>query len=106
MTTRYLSCAETAKLVRKALKVAFPRVTFSVRSKTYSGGASITVGWVDGPTSKQVDEVVGVYGGGGFDGMIDMAYSKEAWLMPDGSATFAKTTGTEGSMGTVASHQE
>lgn len=35
---RYLSCAETAKLVRQALKEAFPGVKFGVRSSTYSGG--------------------------------------------------------------------
>src|SRR5262249_5595968 len=51
-------------------------------------------------------EVVQVYSGAGFDGMIDMKYYKSAWLLPDGSATFAKTSGTEGSMGTVASDQE
>lgn len=32
MTTRYLTCAETAKLVRKALKEAFPDVKFSVEA--------------------------------------------------------------------------
>ena len=37
----YLTCAETAKLVRSALKAAFPGVKFSVCSSTYSGGASI-----------------------------------------------------------------
>jgi hypothetical protein len=106
MTTRYLSCAETAKLIRVALKKAFPGVKFSVRSSTYSMGASIRVGWTDGPTDKAVDSVVQVYSGAGFDGMIDLKYHKSAWLMPDGSATFAKTTGTAGSMGTVSSAQE
>ena len=40
---RYLTCAETAKLARAALKQAFPGVRFSVRSDTYAGGASIHV---------------------------------------------------------------
>jgi Large polyvalent protein associated domain 29 len=106
MTTRYLSCAETAKLIRGALKREFSGVKFSVKSKTYSGGASITVGWTDGPTGKAVDAVVQVYSGAGFDGMIDLKYYKSAWLLPDGSATFAKTSGTSGSMGTVDSDQE
>jgi Large polyvalent protein associated domain 29 len=52
---KYLSCADTAKLIRAALKKTFLRVKFSVRSKTYSGGASVTVHWTDGPTAKQVD---------------------------------------------------
>ncbi|WP_109479903.1 LPD29 domain-containing protein [Paraburkholderia sp. C35] len=70
-TTLYLSCAETAKLVRAALKEAFPGVKFSVRSSTYSMGASIRVGWVDGPNTKQVDAVVGGFSGSYFDGSID-----------------------------------
>jgi hypothetical protein len=103
---RYLTCAETAKLIRAQLKKRFPKTKFSVVSKTYSGGASITVKWTDGPTAKLVESVTSAYAGGGFDGMIDMAYSVEAWLLPDGSATFAKTRGTAGSMGIVPSAQE
>lgn len=103
---RYITCAETAKLVRGALKKAFPAVKFGVRSHTYSGGASIDVEWTDGPIVGQVDDVVSPYKGGGFDGMIDLAYSRYAWLSPDGSVTFAKCSGTEGSMGTVPSDEQ
>ena len=72
MTSKmYMSCADTAKLVRKALKEAFPAIKFSVRSDTYSGGASIRVGWVDGPSTEQVEDVAGVFRGAYFDGMID-----------------------------------
>lgn len=53
----YLSCAETAKRVRKTLHEAFPAVKFTVRSDTYTGGASIDVKWTDGPTVKQVQAV-------------------------------------------------
>ncbi|WP_338423309.1 LPD29 domain-containing protein, partial [Xylella fastidiosa] len=49
MATKYLTCAETAKLVRKALKESFPDIKFSVKSSNYSGGASIRVSWIDGP---------------------------------------------------------
>ena len=45
---RYLTTAETAKLVRERLKAEFPGVRFSVRSQSYSGGSSIHVGWLDG----------------------------------------------------------
>jgi hypothetical protein len=69
--SKYLSCAETAKLVRKALGESFPGVKFSVRSSVYSGGASIDVAWVDGPNAKQVEAVAGVFKGAYFDGMID-----------------------------------
>lgn len=97
----WLTCAETAKLVRAALKRELPGVRFSVRSHTYAGGASIDVRWTDGPFESEVDPIIRPYAGGGFDGMIDMAYSRTAWLNPDGTATFAATSGTEGSRGTV-----
>jgi hypothetical protein len=101
--SEYLSCAETAKLVRAALKRSFPGVKFSVRSDVYAGGASIRVGWVDGPLAAWVDQVVAPYKGGDFDGMIDMKINKTAWLMPDGTATLAHNPGTTGSMGTIPS---
>lgn len=96
---RYLSCAETAKLIRVQLKAKFPGIKFSVKSSVYSGGASIDVGWTDGPTGAMVGAIVKPFEGRGFDGMIDLAYSKTAFLMPDGSAVFAQTEGTEGSGG-------
>jgi hypothetical protein len=49
-----------------------------------------------------VSALVGEYQGGGFDGMIDMAYSVYHWLLPDGSVQPAHSSGTEGSMGSVA----
>lgn len=103
---RYVDAAEAAKLVRKALKREFGTGTkFYVTTSKYSGGASISIHWIDGPTTKEVDAVVDAYKGGGFDGMIDMAYSKYSWLMPDGTATRAKSTGTTGSMGTRAGYE-
>jgi hypothetical protein len=69
--TQYLSCAETAKLVRAALKESFPGVKFSVKSSTYAGGASINVAYVDGPTAAQVEAVAKVFQGAYFDGMTD-----------------------------------
>lgn len=82
----YVRTADVAKLIRAQLKANFPGVKFSVRSDVYSGGSSIRVYWMDGPTSDLVDRVVKVYAGSGFDGMTDYKYSKGAWLMPDGSA--------------------
>lgn len=98
---KHYTCAETAKLVRQALKANFPQVRFSVRSNTYSGGASIDVHWTDGPTEDQVDAVAGRYEGAGFDGMIDLKYSCYHYELPDGSIQFASTPGTSGSMGLV-----
>lgn len=95
----YLSCAATAKLIRAALKTKFPGTKFSVRSDVYSGGASIRVKWTDGPCKAAVEAVAKPFGCGGFDGMIDMAYSMNAWLLPDGTAAYGSSSGTEGSRG-------
>jgi hypothetical protein len=79
---RRLSVAETAKLVRAELKREFPGVKFSVRSSSYSGGASIDVRWTDGPTGKDVDRVLKPYEGARFDGMTDLKYGADHWLCP------------------------
>lgn len=71
-TIRRLSTAESAKLLRAELKRVFPKTTFSVRSKTYSGGSSIDVSWTDGPTARQVKAVADRYQGADFDGMEDL----------------------------------
>lgn len=77
---QYLSCAETAKLIRTALKARWPEFKFSVRSHTYSGGASIDVGWTDGPSRKRVEAIVGRFGGASFDGMFDLkSYHDSEW---------------------------
>jgi hypothetical protein len=99
METKYFTCAETAVLIRKALKASFPVVKFSVRSKTYSGGASIDVSWLDGPMEKAVERVAGAFAGKDFDGMIDMGVSVEAYLDSDGKVVGHESRGTEGSRG-------
>lgn len=71
MSAKYLTCAETAALVRKALKEAFPGVKFSVRSHNYSMGASMRVEWLDGPNEAQVEAVARTFQGSYFDGSID-----------------------------------
>ena len=68
---KYLSVVETAKLVRQALKEAFPGFRFSVRSSSYSGGASINIRWTDGPRQTDVDAVVNTFAGATFDGQTD-----------------------------------
>ena len=95
----FLSCAETAKLLRAELKQTFPGVKFSVRSSTYSGGASIDVGWTDGPSDAEVSRIAQCYGGARFDGMIDMATYVQHWLEDDGTVTLAHDGGTDRSRG-------
>lgn len=70
--TKHFTCAETATFIRQALKKAFPAQKFTVRSKVYSGGASITIGWLDGTTEYEVNQVVQRFSGATFDGMIDL----------------------------------
>ena len=64
--------AKTAKMIREALKELFPGVKFSVTSKNYSGGNSVTASWTDGPTSDVVDRAIDRFQSGDFDGMNDL----------------------------------
>lgn len=93
----YISGTDTAKLIRFALADKFPGAKFSVRSD-YN---SVNISWVDGPSESAVDAITSRYHGGGFDGMIDMEYSSDHWLLPDGTSVFAHTGGTKGSRGSV-----
>jgi len=66
----YISCKDTAVLIRAALKENFPGVKFGVTMRP--SGSSIYVKWVDGPATKAVESVVKNYEGASFDGMIDL----------------------------------
>ena len=76
----YMTAAETAKMIRKVLSESFPGVKFSVRSKTYSGGASINIRYTGGPANKLVESVVSVFEASYFDGMLDYQGSRYAKL--------------------------
>ena len=80
----YISLKDTNSLIRKALKESFPSVKFSIRGKSYSGGASTTIRWTDGPNAKQVESLISAFEGSYFDGMIDYKGSRYALL--DGEA--------------------
>lgn len=67
-----IGVVETAKLVRKELKMAFPNQKFSVKSSKYSGGSSIDVDWKDGAAYNKVEAVAGHFKGSTFDGMQDL----------------------------------
>lgn len=67
----YITPADTAKLIRSELKRTFPGVKFSVRTSTYSGGASIDVSWTDGPADSTVRGVTDRFRGADFDGQTD-----------------------------------
>jgi hypothetical protein len=82
MSTNYISVTETAAMIRKALKEAFPGIKFGVRSSKYAGGATISVRWTDGPNAAQVDSVVTIFQGSYFDGSQD--YKGSRFAMIDG----------------------
>jgi hypothetical protein len=71
-TVRYVSAKETATLIRQALRAGWPGVKFSVRTRTYAGGASVDVKWTDGPTEDEVRATTNRYRGASFDGMRDL----------------------------------
>lgn len=72
---------ETATLIRRALKSAFPETKFSVRKDTGSACAWINVSWVDGPTDSEVEDIAHRYEGQRFDGMTDSSERVEPTLM-------------------------
>lgn len=74
--TTYQTCAETAQDLRSALQRYFPGTKFSVRSKTYSGGASINIRWTDGPQAWEVGAMTDKFQGSDFDGMVDLKTSR------------------------------
>lgn len=72
---KYYSAKETAAIIRKCLKEAFPQTKFSVRSETFSGGDAVNVSWTDGPNVAQVEAITSRFKGSRFDGMQDMECS-------------------------------
>lgn len=92
---KFLSCAETAKLVRKELKKQLPSFKFSVKSSNYAGGASVDITWDNGLPQSEVKKVVDKFSGAWYDGMIDLKNYNYHWLMPDGSVLLAHSEGTE-----------
>ena len=84
--SRFVSAKETAVIIRGVLKESFPGTRFSVRIQRHANGSHIFVRWIDGPQEADVNASVRHYRGYKFDGMIDLRYPVEHWLLPDGSA--------------------
>src|SRR5690348_4677246 len=76
----YASAPESAKLLKQALRRAFPAVKFSVTLDRGTAYGCANVGWTDGPTTRLVDAVVAPFSGEGFDGMTDSSYHIRATL--------------------------
>jgi hypothetical protein len=85
--------AAAAKEIRKELKAAFPVVKFSIISDSFAGGNSVSISWVDGPRTKDVEAITGKYQYGHFDGMTDCyEYSNSNKTIPQ--AKYVQTSRT------------
>jgi hypothetical protein len=73
-----------AKNLRKQLKAAFPGVKFSVRSDHNS----VCIGWEDGPTEDDVQQITRPYKAGHFDGMDDCYHYDRDRAWPFGDFTY------------------
>ena len=80
------SAPESAKLLKKTLRAAFPAVTFSVKLSRGTGYGYCDVSWTDGPTRQRVEAVVAPFEGSHFDGMQDLEEHVDSF-MPDGRLT-------------------
>jgi hypothetical protein len=86
-------CVTAAKNIRIELKNAFPQIKFSVTTSKFAGGNSVRVGWIDGVTVEEVDQIANKYKGGTFDGSDDLyTYSDTAWMDAFGSAKYISTS--------------
>lgn len=70
---KYITAAETNKLIRAQLSKLYPSTTFRVHLT--SGGNSARVEWWDGPTMAEVKAITGHFEGATFDGMEDLESS-------------------------------
>lgn len=74
MTTQqleYLGAKETAAVIRRILRKAFPAAGVSVTTARGSMVSSVDIRWTDGPTEKRVAAMVAGFEAGRFDGMTD-----------------------------------
>ena len=93
VSSKVHSRVAAAKNIRIELRALWPSVKFSVRGESFSGGDAIRVSWEDGPIGAQVDEVVGKYEAGSFNGMEDIyEYSHSAWKDAFGDAKYISTS--------------
>jgi len=88
--------AETARAIREELKKTFPKIKFSVTSKSYSGGNSVTAAWEDGVLVDDVVRVIEKYQYGNFDGMQDLyEYTNKRDDIPQVKYVFAERNMSE-----------
>ena len=83
----YGNCGKLAAAnIRREVKRIWPTVKFSVKKNHHS---SISVNWVDGPTTDEVKAVTRKYSGGPFHGMDDIYEpSRSPWTSVFGSSDY------------------
>lgn len=75
--------ANAANLIKKELKLAFPKIKFEVKSKSFSGGTDINVNYENGPTRQKIYDIVNKYVYGEFNSMDDSYnHKKERSTLP------------------------
>lgn len=75
MQTISISHVEAAKIIRKALKVKYPGVKFSVRASAFSMGSAVDIRFEAELSSREVESFAkGLVGCCGFDGSDDSTY--------------------------------
>lgn len=57
----YCSRVCAAQNIRRELAKEFQGIKFSVTSSIFSGGNDINISWTDGPTTKEIDDIVNKY---------------------------------------------
>lgn len=78
-----------AKNIRAELKAAFPKIKFSVRSEVFSGGDAIDVSWTDGPTTEEVNKIIGKYNDGHYNSQEEYyEYSERSFTKHFGGAKY------------------
>ena len=101
---------DAAACIRAMLAEQFPGTKFWVRSQSYAGGCSLDVGYngslPGAPELKAVETLVKPWGTDGFDGMIDMAYNLERWVLPNCTIAGTVTQGTTCSRGVRDAHND
>lgn len=69
---RLTPAARASKMIKENLKNKFPGVKFSVKSSNFSMGDSVSVSWVNGPTEKEIKDIINIYQYGSFNSYEDM----------------------------------
>ena len=69
---KHINAVDTAKIIRKELKAKFPNTKFSVTSKSFAGGSSISINWTDGAAKTDVEKLTKIFSGVSFDGSQDL----------------------------------